>query len=181
MALSVKNMAAPNCMTFPLLRASVWRAPDWACSVSTGRPGGGKLHGGKLSGAEVAKCPRQARIGDREVNANVGPQDRGPAAPWAKHRGTGVDIVRRGAALIIAFDRVEKIEQGRAAEIHVRLSRDLRKTLVLRDNFWKTIAAAPACFPSTAAWATASTASNGTATCLDGTTSSWANSAQRQR
>jgi 2,4-dienoyl-CoA reductase-like NADH-dependent reductase (Old Yellow Enzyme family) len=60
---------------------------------------------------------------------------------------SGVPLIALGRELIIDPDWVEKVEQGREAEIVTKLSKDDQERLVIPDPLWQAIINTPGWFP----------------------------------
>ncbi|CAH0344546.1 NADH-dependent flavin oxidoreductase [Bacillus sp. CECT 9360] len=87
----------------------------------------------------------QERVGDKVPVIGVGSIYTADDALKAKD--TGVPLIALGREIIIDPDWVEKVEQGREAEIVTKINKDAQQELVIPNPLWQAIVNTPGWFP----------------------------------
>lgn len=87
----------------------------------------------------------QERVGDKVPVIGVGSIYTADEALKAK--ATGVPLIALGRGIIIDPDWVEKVEQGREAEIVTKINKDAQEELVIPNPLWQAIVHTPGWFP----------------------------------
>ncbi|RFU60243.1 NADH-dependent flavin oxidoreductase [Bacillus sp. V59.32b] len=87
----------------------------------------------------------QERVGEKVPVIGVGSIYTADDALKAKD--TGVPLIALGREIIIDPDWVEKVEQGREAEIVTKINKDAQQELVIPNPLWQAIVHTPGWFP----------------------------------